>query len=90
MHSFRAGRRESFGATSCGKREFLGVCNIDGARCRDWEDIAIGPGPDPNQHYLYIGDIGDNRGEYREIVVYRVPEPRVGAAAPFEPMTAGL
>jgi len=71
------------------KGEFLGVCNIDGARCRDWEDIAIGPGPDPNQHYVYIGDIGDNRGQYREIVVYRVPEPRVGAAAPFDTMTVG-
>ncbi len=71
------------------KGELLGVCNIDGAHCRDWEDIAIGPGPDPNQHYLYIGDIGDNRGEYDEILVYRVPEPRVGAAAPFEAMTVG-
>lgn len=71
------------------KGEFLGVCNIDGARCRDWEDIAIGPGPDLNQHYLYIGDIGDNRGVYREIIVYRVPEPRVGAAASFEPMATG-
>src|SRR5690242_5307485 len=27
---------------------------------RDWEDIAVGPGPDPNKNYIYIGDIGDN------------------------------
>ena len=28
----------------------------------DWEDIAAGPGPEPGQHYLYVGDIGDNTG----------------------------
>jgi len=69
--------------------EFLGACTIQGAAARDWEDIAIGPGPDPNQHYLYVGDIGDNRGRYSEIVVYRVPEPKVGAAASFGRMTIG-
>ncbi|NLT76895.1 MAG: hypothetical protein GXX98_10255, partial [Planctomycetes bacterium] len=25
----------------------LGVCSVTGAKARDWEDIAIGPGPDP-------------------------------------------
>ena len=69
--------------------EFLGGCTIQGAAARDWEDIAIGPGPDPNLHYLYVGDIGDNGGRYSEIVVYRVPEPKVGAAASFGQMTIG-
>jgi len=69
--------------------KFLGVCNVAGARARDWEDIAVGPGPDPNRHYLYIGDIGDNQGKYPEVTVYRVPEPRVGAASPFGTMTSG-
>lgn len=71
------------------KGDFLGVCNIGGAQCRDWEDIAIGPGPDPNQHYLYIGDIGDNRDQYQDVLVYRVSEPTVGAGASFEPTTIG-
>jgi hypothetical protein len=71
------------------RAELLGVCNVQGAHCRDWEDIALGPGPEPNEHYLYIGDIGDNRGEHPEIIVYRVPEPRLGAAALLEPMTIG-
>ena len=71
------------------KAEFLGVCNIAGANARDWEDIAIGPGPDPNRQVLYIGDIGDNRGKYPEVIVYRVAEPKVDAAAPFGTMTAG-
>jgi hypothetical protein len=56
-----------------GKRR--GVWRIEGAKARDWEDIAIGPGPERNRPYLYIGDIGDNRGARKEIIVYRVPEP---------------
>ncbi|MCX5644979.1 MAG: hypothetical protein NTZ17_09885 [Phycisphaerae bacterium] len=71
------------------KAELLGACNIRGAGERDWEDIAVGPGPDPNQSYLYIGDIGDNTAKYPEVIVYRVPEPRVDAATPFGPMTTG-
>ena len=69
--------------------QLLGVCNVRGATTRDWEDIALGPGPDPNRHYLYIGDIGDNRAKYPEIIVYRVPEPKVEAAQPFNQMTVG-
>ncbi len=71
------------------RAELLGVCRIAGATPRDWEDIAAGPGPDPNRSYLYIGDIGDNRAKYPDIRVYRFPEPQVGAAAPFGEMTAG-
>ncbi len=71
------------------KAVFLGVCNIAGARARDWEDIAVGPGPDPNRHYLYLGDIGDNQGRHPDVTVYRVPEPRVDAGFPFGATTAG-
>jgi len=71
------------------KGDVLGTCTIADAGARDWEDIAVGPGPDPNEHYLYIGDIGDNLGRYPDITIYRVREPRVGAAAPFGTMSAG-
>ena len=71
------------------KAQLLGVCNLRGARNRDWEDIAVGPGPDPNQPYLYIGDIGDNGAQCPEVVVYRVPEPKVDAGKPFGQMTLG-
>ncbi len=71
------------------KAVFLGVCNIAGARARDWEDIAAGPGPDPNRHYLYIGDIGDNQGRRPDVTVYRVSEPGVDATRPFGTTTAG-
>ncbi|HYP26622.1 MAG TPA: hypothetical protein VE262_07890 [Blastocatellia bacterium] len=54
-----------------------GTWLVSGANAFDWEDIAIGPGPVPGQSYIYIGDIGDNREQRSEIVIYRVPEPAV-------------
>jgi len=42
--------------------------------------MAVGPGPEPGQSYLYLGDIGDNDAVRDEIVVYRVPEPTLTAA----------
>jgi hypothetical protein len=53
----------------------LGRYNLGGARMWDWEDIAIGPGPDPNIDYLYVGSIGDNNSRRKSVTVYRVPEP---------------
>lgn len=55
----------------------LGIYNINGIPARDWEDIAIGPGPVPDQSYLYIGDIGDNRARHDYVYIYRIAEPRV-------------
>lgn len=46
-----------------------------GAEARDWEDMALGPGPEAGVDYLYLGDIGDNDSERDQVVVYRVPEP---------------
>jgi hypothetical protein len=42
---------------------------------RDWEDIAVGPGPIAGQSYIYLGDIGDNNSQYKSVFVYRFPEP---------------
>ena len=53
----------------------MGTYTLDGATNVDWEDIAIGPGPQPDTSYLYLGDIGDNASARDPIVVYRVPEP---------------
>ncbi len=71
------------------KAQLLGVCRLQGAKERDWEDIAVGPGPDPNRSYVYVGDIGDNAAKRPEIIVYRVPEPRIDAVTPFDHMTTG-
>mmetsp|Transcript_15074 Transcript_15074/g.38322 ORF Transcript_15074/g.38322 Transcript_15074/m.38322 type:complete len:758 (+) Transcript_15074:324-2597(+) len=55
--------------------QHLATYTINGASSRDWEDIAMGPGPKKGSDYLYIGDIGDNRAYYATKVVYRVEEP---------------
>jgi hypothetical protein len=53
---------------------------VTGAQAVDWEDIAAGPAPD-GRPLLYVGDIGDNAARRPSVDVYRVAEPRVGAAA---------
>ena len=58
----------------------LGVYTLQGADVRDWEDMALGPGPKQAQDYLYVGDIGDNNMEYASVTVYRAPEPPVDAS----------
>lgn len=39
----------------------------------DWEDLAVGPGPDGEPH-LFIGDIGANIALREPVTVYRVAE----------------
>lgn len=51
------------------------TCIIDGVNNRDWEDIAIGPGPIPGKNYLYIGEIGDNLARHQYKFIYRFEEP---------------
>ena len=60
----------------------LGVYAVSGATNVDWEDIAVGPGPNAGLSYLYLADIGDNTSARADVVVYRVPEPTVNPAAP--------
>jgi hypothetical protein len=56
-----------------------GIFNVVGTKNRDWEDIAIGPGPERGKNYIYIGDIGDNIGNREIKQIYRVPEPDLKA-----------
>lgn len=42
---------------------------------RDWEEMAIGPGPTAGVNYIYMGDIGDNNGNTPILQIYRFPEP---------------
>jgi len=57
-----------------------GTWLVTGAAARDWEDMAVGPGPEAGRSYLYLGDIGDNLGDQGRVAVYRVPEPAAPAA----------
>lgn len=58
-----------------GKLELLGLTN------RDWEDIAVGPGPNGN-FYIYVAEIGDNDAKYDQIYLYRFLEPEQLQAIP--------
>lgn len=51
------------------------TCKLAGVENRDWEDIAVGPGPIDGKNYVYVGEIGDNDGKYRFKRVYRFEEP---------------
>jgi len=42
---------------------------------RDWEDIAVGPGPVEGETYIYIGEIGDLDRKYSEKYIFRIVEP---------------
>jgi hypothetical protein len=55
------------------------TCRLAGIKNRDWEDISVGPGPDADQSYIYIGDIGDNESVYPYKYIYRLPEPSVAS-----------
>ncbi len=52
----------------------LGKITLEGVENRDWEDIAVGPGPG-GKSYVYLGEIGDNLGVHQAVEVYRFPEP---------------
>lgn len=47
---------------------------------RDWEDIAVGAGPESGKTYVYVGEIGDNNAVYDLKYIYRFEEPAADAA----------
>ena len=48
---------------------------LEGAKNRDWEDIAVGTDPKDHKSYVFVGDIGDNNSNYRSCFIYRFAEP---------------
>ncbi|TFV94459.1 hypothetical protein E4S40_10580 [Algoriphagus kandeliae] len=72
MHTDSGGEAAVYLLDSMGNE--LGKLELEGLENRDWEDIAVGPGPD-GKSYVFVGEIGDNAGVHREIGVYRFPEP---------------
>ena len=59
----------------------LGRLELTGLKNRDWEDIAIGPGPNGSS-YIYVAEIGDNEAKHEEIYLYRFAEPELLQAIP--------
>jgi hypothetical protein len=75
-HNDSGDRARVLAVTASGR--LLADVAVTGAANVDWEDIALGPAPAGGEA-LYIADTGDNDARRREVVVYRVPEPRVPA-----------
>jgi hypothetical protein len=75
-HNDRGGQPRVWALNTQGTH--LGIYNLTGANNNDWEDIAIGSGPDPNEHYLYVGDVGNNDGLTEHTYsICRITEPNV-------------
>lgn len=55
--------------------ETVASYRVSGTQNRDWEDIEIGPGPEADVPYLYVGDIGDNNQVYSSYRIFRFEEP---------------
>ncbi|MBD3748901.1 MAG: hypothetical protein IE931_05350 [Sphingobacteriales bacterium] len=69
------------------KGKNIGTIILNGVTNRDWEDIAVGPGPIENQSYIYVGNIGDNDSVYPDISIYRFPEPNLAAFSSTKTIT---
>ncbi len=83
------GENKIYAFSSSGKD--LGTYQIEGAINKDWEDIAIGPGPTENEQYIYIGDIGDNGKTRYFKYIYRIQEPYVDSSqAPVDTVLEGV
>lgn len=52
------------------------TCTLQGVENRDWEDITVGPGPEPGKQYVYVADIGDNDAQHKFKFIYRFEEPK--------------
>jgi hypothetical protein len=78
-HNDSGGSARIFAFTALGAD--LGSFTLDKAKLVDWEDLAIGPGPEPGKSYLYIGDLGQNGGRRSVVSVYRIEEPRVSVSS---------
>jgi hypothetical protein len=50
-----------------------GHLTLAGAKVEDWEAVAVGPCPAGS--CIYVGDIGDNSAQRRQVTIYRIPEP---------------
>jgi hypothetical protein len=66
----------------------LGTYTLAGTTNKDWEDIAVGPGPTPDVSYIYLMESNSGKDPGR---VYRIPEPPINAAAQaISPVTETL
>lgn len=53
----------------------MATVTLAGVEADDWEDLALGPGPDPGAPWLFVGDIGDNGRTDGTARIWMLPEP---------------
>ncbi|MDW7694181.1 hypothetical protein R9C00_05480 [Flammeovirgaceae bacterium SG7u.111] len=72
-HNDSGGKNSLFLLDKAGKHlaEFV----LEGIENRDWEDIAVGPGPTEGTNYIYLAETGDNQAQYEGKYIYRFAEP---------------
>jgi hypothetical protein len=64
---------------------------IEGLSTVDGESLAVGPCGERSEAWcLYVGDIGDNSRERRDIAVHRVVEPDLSGPPPAAPLPADV
>ena len=73
LHNDSGGSNRIFAMTQTG--DDRGTVVLGNRPASDWEDIAIGPGPDPNKDYLYVADVGNNGHRRATVRIYRIAEP---------------
>lgn len=77
-HNDSGGEPSVFALDTQGR--FLAEIVIEGAKNRDWEDIATAIDPEDGKAYIYIGEIGDNGSRHPSVKVYRALEPTITKA----------
>ena len=73
LHNDSGDSARIFAMTNTGQDR--GTVKLGTRPSADFEDIAIGPGPDASKDYLYIGDIGNNGHGRATVRIYRIAEP---------------
>lgn len=80
VHNDAGNLPQLFAVNSSGA--LLAVYSLAGVTAEDWEDIALGPGPEGGS-YVYVGDIGGSLAPRSTVLVHRVREPTVDSARPL-------
>ncbi|MCC7370621.1 MAG: hypothetical protein IT306_19530 [Chloroflexi bacterium] len=65
----------------------LGAFRVTGASNGDWEALQLGP-DGAGGHALYVGDVGDNDHQRRQLTIWRIPEPDPSSGGETAPATA--
>jgi len=75
VHNDSGNESEIYGINQYG--EIIGIIRFPEKENLDWEDIAIGNGPEDNIDYIYIANTGDNLQVRKIYNIIRLKEPAI-------------